>query len=341
MRNKYALSKKETDDLKRKTTELTNERHQFQKAIQLLEKDLQDLKKEIDNRDDTVQEKEKRIAELMRTNQELEKFKFVLNYKIQQLNDAIEPRDKEIREFKENRREMEVELINLEKTNILLELKLNEFKEKLNSNNKELRKSNLRDKFFQEQLLNKICTDISNAAAIIQEPKALKTAVIRMHHKYSANKDFLKKKQEDIDANREFEEQRCRLERTIQSLQSQRRAETRQTISEGRARNEAKCTKENVMLMGNLNELRESLALAKKRIAELESLVKASTRQLKPMEIRKKFERIQKYQDELEREYKLQLLSYEKIIIVLKDDVQHLHGKVLDCEGSYDEEEQE
>lgn len=327
--------------MKRKTTELTNERHQFQKVIQMLEKDLQDLKKEIDNRDETVQEKERRIAELMRTNQELEKFKFVLNYKIQQLNNAIEPRDEEIREFKEKRREMEVELINLEKTNRLLELKLNELKEKLFSNNKELRKSNLRDKFFQEQLLNKICTDISNAAAMIQDQKALKTAVIRLHHKYSASSDFLKKKQEDIDANREFEEQRCRLERTIRSLQSQRFAETRQTIFEGRAKTEDKCTKENVLLMGNLNELRESLTFAKKRITELESLVKASTRQLKPPEIRKKLEKIQKYQDELEREYKLQLESYEKIIIVLKDDVQHLHGKVQDCQGFYEEEQEE
>jgi uncharacterized protein (DUF3084 family) len=47
-------------------------------------------------RDETIQEKEKRVYELKKKNQELEKFKFVLDYKIKELKRQIEPRENEI-----------------------------------------------------------------------------------------------------------------------------------------------------------------------------------------------------------------------------------------------------
>jgi len=42
------------------------------------------LRKEIQERDETIQDKEKRIYDLKKKNQELEKFKFVLDYKIKE-----------------------------------------------------------------------------------------------------------------------------------------------------------------------------------------------------------------------------------------------------------------
>lgn len=44
-------------------------------------KQIEDLQKEIDERNDTIKDKENRIHELKKKNQELEKFKFVLDYK--------------------------------------------------------------------------------------------------------------------------------------------------------------------------------------------------------------------------------------------------------------------
>ena len=53
-------------------------------------------------RDDTIQEKEKRIYDLKKKNQELEKFKFVLDYKIKELKKQIEPRERDIRNQQES-----------------------------------------------------------------------------------------------------------------------------------------------------------------------------------------------------------------------------------------------
>ncbi|KAI9355918.1 WD repeat domain 65-like protein [Zopfochytrium polystomum] len=53
--------------------------------IKGLEKDVLGVKREMQERDDTIQDKEKRISDLKKKNQELEKFKFVLDYKIAEL----------------------------------------------------------------------------------------------------------------------------------------------------------------------------------------------------------------------------------------------------------------
>lgn len=54
-----------------------------------MERDVADLKKEICERDGTIQDKEKRIYELKRKKQELEKYKFVLNFKITELKNQV------------------------------------------------------------------------------------------------------------------------------------------------------------------------------------------------------------------------------------------------------------
>lgn len=54
-----------------------------------MERDVIDLKKEIAERDNTIQDKERRIYELKRKKQELEKYKFVLNYKITELKNQV------------------------------------------------------------------------------------------------------------------------------------------------------------------------------------------------------------------------------------------------------------
>lgn len=65
------------------------EHKQFQKVISTLERDVTDLKKEISERDSTIQVKEQRIYELKRKKQELEKYKFVLNFKITELKNQV------------------------------------------------------------------------------------------------------------------------------------------------------------------------------------------------------------------------------------------------------------
>lgn len=65
------------------------EHKQYQGIIQSLEKDIVDLKKDISERDSTIEAKESRIIELKLKTQELEKYKFVLNFKINELKNQV------------------------------------------------------------------------------------------------------------------------------------------------------------------------------------------------------------------------------------------------------------
>lgn len=55
------------------------------------------MKAEIDEKDETIVEKEKQSYELKKRNQELEKEKFVFDYQIKDLKKQIEPRDAEVK----------------------------------------------------------------------------------------------------------------------------------------------------------------------------------------------------------------------------------------------------
>ena len=51
------------------------------------------------NREQIIQDKEKKVYDLKKRNQELEKYKFVLDYRIKELKQKIEPREKQISEM--------------------------------------------------------------------------------------------------------------------------------------------------------------------------------------------------------------------------------------------------
>jgi cilia- and flagella-associated protein 57 len=50
-------------------------------------------------RDELIQDKERRVYDLKKKNQELEKFKFVLDFRIKELKEQVEPRENEIAEM--------------------------------------------------------------------------------------------------------------------------------------------------------------------------------------------------------------------------------------------------
>lgn len=77
---------------------MESEHLKFKEIIYGLEKDLTDIRKEIQERDQTIEDKEKRIFQLKSKNQELEKFKFILDFKIKELKSQIEPRERTIQE---------------------------------------------------------------------------------------------------------------------------------------------------------------------------------------------------------------------------------------------------
>ncbi|XP_050451189.1 cilia- and flagella-associated protein 57 [Cataglyphis hispanica] len=321
MRNKFIASQRDVDDLKRQVHRVQSEFEQFHKNIQELEKQIAELKKEISERNAIIQDKEQQIYDMKQTNQELEKFKFVLNYKIEELKNQIEPRDREIQELKENIRDMEAELISLQKTKVNLELQLHEAREKLRAARQELDREMHKNKRC-EQLVRKIRVDILNAAGLIQEPNALKTAVRDLYHKYSADDEFLRSRKADVDAQCEFIKQRDYLERTVASLRKQVFQDTA-TGDKGLE----KMIEENSMLIVELNALRQELKETRQHIFHIESLL-GLTRKVQPLEARKKLDKVYRGYEELQEKYTTQMQEYQQVILALKEDIKRLLSKV-------------
>ncbi|XP_011870371.1 PREDICTED: cilia- and flagella-associated protein 57 [Vollenhovia emeryi] len=320
MRNKFMASQRDVDDLKRQVHRVQGEYAQFHKNIQDLEKQIADLKKEIAERDTTIQSKEQQIYDMKQTNQELEKFKFVLNYKIDELKSQIEPRDREIQELKDNIRNTEEELTSLRKTNENLGLELREAREQSRAARQEIEREMHRNKGCR-QTLRKIRVDILDASGLVQEPNALKTAVINLYHKYSADEELLQSHKADVDAQCEFIRQRDHLEKIIASLKKQ----VFQDRSVGDK--DLKMT-ENSMLIVELNALREELKEARQHILHMESLLGLTQKNVRPAEARKVLEQAYRGYKELEEKYTQQMQEYQQIILALKEDIKQLLSKV-------------
>ncbi|XP_049853905.1 cilia- and flagella-associated protein 57-like [Schistocerca gregaria] len=77
------------------------EHHKFQHKIASLEKDTEELKQELCQRDNALQDKEKGISDLKESNQELSKLKFILHYKTEELRNQIQPKDIQIQNKEE------------------------------------------------------------------------------------------------------------------------------------------------------------------------------------------------------------------------------------------------
>ncbi|XP_011306026.1 cilia- and flagella-associated protein 57 [Fopius arisanus] len=220
LRNKYTANQKEIEDLKRNVSHLQDEQHQYQKTIEQLEKDVRDLKGEISERDAAIQDKEKSIYDLKRNNQELEKYKFVLNYKIVELKNQIEPKDDEIMELKDKVLRMEKEMLTIHNENKNLQLQISDMSDKLSGVKKEVQIEAEKNRNNQ-QLMKRIQKDLVDTAGVIQEPHALKVAVMNLYNRYSSDEKLQRTREASLEVECELIRQRDHLERTIDSLKRQ------------------------------------------------------------------------------------------------------------------------
>lgn len=319
LRNKFFTTRKEIDDSKRQMESHQSQQTQSRKVIHDLEKDVLDLKKEITERDVTIQDKEKRIYDLKRDNQELEKFKFVLNYKIRELKSQVEPRDHEIKELRDKISDMETELINLHKINISLELQLQELREKLRGS-KRASEIEIAKNRKTQGVLRKIRVDLSMAVDSIQDPNALKNAVMQLHQRYSADEGFSRNRDEDLRAQCEFSKQRDHLERTVDSLRKQ----VFHDMSADGKKESDKMMHENVELIVELNALREELKKSRKHMLDMETLLGLNGIDLTPQEAKRKLSDACHGKEAIEKQYKQKLHDCERIIATLQDDIKRL-----------------
>ena len=105
----------------------------MQQTIRNLEKHITDLKSEIRGRDDTIGDKERRLAEQRRFATELEKNRFVLEHNIEDLRAQLSPKDAAIQDLRAQIEEMEEELNAVSRIQTDLELQVQDARAKMTS----------------------------------------------------------------------------------------------------------------------------------------------------------------------------------------------------------------
>ena len=270
---------------------LTNEMKEMHNVIAGRDKDICALKKERQERDETITEKESRIKDLTKKTHELEKFKFVLDYKIKELNKQIEPRENEIKHNKQVIREMEIELTSSNKLNEKLELEKGNMKGRLSSTVDELLKERI-DHKDSKTVLDRLKDAVYKCANQIQDPKLLKSSIVQMCGDYcsaeasssinlvSSNYSNLTKKSEEsvqpdgdlktekMEDKKAQEQDRRHREHLEQRLEHLKRTTVREKNNQKKGY--TKVMKQNVDLLTENNKLRGELKNSRCKNSDLE-----------------------------------------------------------------------
>lgn len=275
LRKKFKSQKTEIDDQKKKQDEMEQEQKKLHQHIRALERDIISGKKEIEERDETIQDKEKRIYDLKKKNQELEKFKFVLDYKIKELKKQIEPRENEIKDMTLQISQMDDELAKYHELNTRLELDIENLHLKLKASDTEVKKANERLSIMDQRML-RFRSDLHSAAAFTTEPKKLVPAIRSLYKTYcEKGVEYTSSMEEDVQ--REATRQREFLEKSNTTLRGKLEG-TRKLHEEDATR----IMKENVVLIGEINVLRQELQLSQRETQKLSASLQ-TTRKLSEM----------------------------------------------------------
>lgn len=219
LQKKYEAQCHEIETLLEEVETLKEEHIKSQMKMQKQLRNIEDLQKDISDRDYAIGAKEKRIQELLHKNQELDKYKQVLNHKIAELKAQIEPREFQINDKRKHIIEMEHELEGLNQNNIQLELQLKEMRDKYLSNAAELRTERHRAKSARE-CLNSICTDIFYVAGEVSTAEGLKKAVKELFHKHASDDELKRFVTLDAEVKDEFLRQRKQIESVLARYKS-------------------------------------------------------------------------------------------------------------------------
>lgn len=247
------------------------EQKKLHKHILSLEKDILSKQKDCDERDETIQDKEKRIYDLKKKNQELEKFKFVLDYKIKELKKQIEPRENDIKQMKLQITKMDEELAQYYKSNTDLQLRIEQMKLQLDASDRERRKSDQSAAHLQNRL-TRFQADLHMTAALSTEPQKLVHSVKDLYKQYcEEGGNFTTTIEEDIQ--HEHNRQREFLERSVAGLRGKLNRTTQMAADDT-----SRVMHENVVLIGEINELRRELELAHQNGRKLESALEHTSK---------------------------------------------------------------
>lgn len=322
---------KECEDLRKEIELLRSQHARFQDTIRHNQKQIDDLKHDRSQRDSTIKEKEKLLAEMNKRTQELEKYKQALTNKMHELKSEIEPRETEIREKKERIFEMERELKLLQQQQLNSGLKLSELRDKFLGSEKELKVERARSRISRDQL-TRICTDIHKVSNYIQQsPEKLKEQVIRLFHRYANDTELKTTLQLDVEVQNEFARQREYYEKMSVGKQSASTTKLgKKSRNSGLDHETVKLLKENVVLITELNRLRMDLSEREKENEQMKSLLGTSSRSMLPSIARKKLEKAATEKEQIHEKYKETIMKLEEKIEILVAENQNLRSQIIE-----------
>lgn len=320
LKKKNSTISKECDEQRKEIELLNSQQERFQEMIKHNEKEIDDLKRDLHNRDTIIKGKEKMLSDLNKRTQELEKYKQALSHKMNELKMEIEPREAEIREKKERIFEMERELKTLQQTHLHAGLKLSELKDKYYGAEKELTIERVRAKNARKHLM-RVCADIYEVSNYIQHPNKLKEEVLKLFHRYSNNSELQKSLTLDLDVQSEFYRQRDYFEKIIVNSQAKRSKKKTEFDS-------VKLLKENVSLITELNRLRQEHREVQRENVEMQSVLGISPRLMLPSIAKKKLEKAVLDKEQIEKMFKNKIEKLEEEVKILIEENQSLRLQI-------------
>lgn len=263
-----------------KKTEFLKKKEDIGEEINLLNEEIKKFniesqKNEIEltERNKTIKQKIERIEDLTRKKEELKKFKFVLDYKIKELKKEKGPKEEEITKMKKQLQNMQLEINQFKKVNRKMKLTVNKYNLKLQGLNNLLKKNQkmYKDKkTFLENFENHISDLITNN---LENYKMLKKKLLFLYNNYVFNQE--KFVEENVDKKKAFSEQRAYLESCIKTLKEK----FMKNISVHKNDNK-RIMKENVDLIGAINELKRDKKFREDNREKIDDLKKKTKKEI-------------------------------------------------------------
>ncbi|XP_055598286.1 cilia- and flagella-associated protein 57-like [Uranotaenia lowii] len=321
LKKKFSTLSKEAENYRKDIETLQYQHGRFQQAIEKHQSNIEDLKRELADKEAIIKEKERKLHEMGKRNLELEKYKQVQTHKINELKSQIEPKDREIKEKKEVISEMEKKLDELQTNNKQLTLQLQELQDKYFGADLELKRE--RDRYrHANQQYQQVCREIFNVSGLIQKPDQLKRGITDLVKRYLTDKELQKSLALGEDVQNEFLRQREHLERLTKNskMKNNQKKDNTETI---------KLMRENMELLDELNKLRELLNVKQRACTRMEALLGLSSKTLSPKEAKIMLEKAVTDKDELERQHQEEVSKLQDIIKTLSCENQNLRSEML------------
>ncbi|XP_054640649.1 cilia- and flagella-associated protein 57 [Dunckerocampus dactyliophorus] len=253
MKQKLSSLQRQVDDRHADISVLKQERNMLLALIQSLQEDIKDLKWHNCGHKRTSEDKDKTISDLKKKHQELEKFKFLLDFQLSELKKQTEPQQESINEKKERIHQLEDEIVKMDKDNTQLKLTISDLKLKLRNKDKDMHKEMQRVGCLDTKL-HRLKADLQDCVSFIQEPRKLKKSVQMIYARYVQHTDEVDKNH-SVDVWRTLSCQQDNKEKTLPSFKSRRS----KSAADDQDKNYIKIMKENVTLIGEINEQRNEL----------------------------------------------------------------------------------